>query len=364
MMSHYEQRLVADRRKIDLAVEEVGEKVRAAQQAAIESVLTGDRQRAYRTVLDDLPINRRVRRIDRACHRFVVRHLPSAGHLRWVSSVLRMSVALERIGDYAATICRAAVQLEAPPPQSVARDLELMADQGRRVFTRAMRAWNEANAEMANITLGMAVQAAGASNKVFADLLAIGDRDERSTADLFALLTVFNRLDRIVAQAKNICEETLFVATGETKAPKVYRILFVDEKNDCWSQLAVAQGRKAFADSCTFDSAGWSPADEIEPRCRAFMERQSLDTFELEPRRLDPRRDALAAHHVIVSLGGDLRSHVERIPFQCIVLEWEAGPDLTGLDQERADSLLRAGLLTLSAQLTELVELLHGQETD
>ncbi|MCG8461543.1 MAG: hypothetical protein MI919_35125, partial [Holophagales bacterium] len=245
-MSHYQERLESDRLAIGRQVEEVGERVEAAQQAAVESLLAGDRHLAYRTILEDLPINRRVRRIDRACHSFVARHLPSAGHLRWVSSVLRLNVALERIGDYATTICRAAVQLTATPPPTVARDLDLMADQSQRVFAQAMRAWYEGNAEMARGTLGMAVQAADTSDKVFADLLEEGNRGERPLADLFALLTVFNRLDRVVAQAKNICEETIFATTGETKAPKVYRILFVEEKDDCWSQLAVAHARKAF----------------------------------------------------------------------------------------------------------------------
>ena len=44
-----------------------------------------------------------------------------------------------------------------------------------------------------------------------------------------ALLSALNHLERISDQAKNICEETLFTITGETKAPKVYKILFLDQ---------------------------------------------------------------------------------------------------------------------------------------
>ncbi|MEM7585763.1 MAG: PhoU domain-containing protein [Acidobacteriota bacterium] len=361
-MSHYEERLEADRRKIAREVQAVGERVEAAQQAAIEALLSGDRALAYRTVLDDLPVNRRVRRIDRRCHAFVAQHLPSAGHLRWVSSVLRLNVSLERIGDYASTIGRSAVQLTQTPPEAVARDLELMADQGRRVLSQAMRSWNEGNAEMARGTLGMAAQASGAAAKVFADLLDAGDRGERPIGDLFALLTVFNRLGRVAAQAKNICEETIFAVTGETKAPKTYRLLFVDEKDDCWTQLAVAQARKAFPDSGHYASAGWAPAEALEPRCRVFMDRHHLDPTSLEPTRLDSRGAAFADAHVIVSLGGDPRPHVERIPYKTVVLDWQVGTDLTDLDQERAESQLRDGLRDLSARLTELMELLHGEE--
>lgn len=366
-MSHYEQRLEADRHKIALEVEAVGEAVETAQRLAIEALLAGDRQQAARTILGDLPINRRVLRLDRACHAFVARHLPSAGHLRWVSSVLRLNVELERIGDYAATICRAAVQLTEPPPAPVARDLELMADQGRRVLSQAMRSWNEGNAELARGTLGMVAQAAGASDKVFTDLLDAGQRAERPLADLFALLTVFNRLDRVIAQAKNICEETVFAVTGETKAPKVYRVLFLDEKNDCWSQLAAAHARKAFAECGEFASAGWAPAEVIEPRCAAFMDRHGLETAGLEPTSLEARRGFFADAHVIVSLGGDPRPHVGRTPYHSVVLEWPvlewpAGPELADLDQERVETLLRDGLRDISARLVELIQLLRGEE--
>ena len=138
-MSHYEERLEADLGKIRGRLKEIGTQVEEAHKAAVHALLTGDRALAYETILSDHPINREIRGIDQACHAFVARHLPSAGHLRFVSSVLRLGVGLERIGDYASTICREAVQLSAPPSKAVARDIDLMADQSRGVLRQAMR---------------------------------------------------------------------------------------------------------------------------------------------------------------------------------------------------------------------------------
>ena len=45
-------------------------------------------------VLGDRRVNRKIRDIDHMCHAFIVRHAPSAGHLRYVSAVLR----LEKLG--------------------------------------------------------------------------------------------------------------------------------------------------------------------------------------------------------------------------------------------------------------------------
>ena len=361
-MSHYEQRLEADLEKIRGRVKDVGARVEKAVTAAVRALLSGNRGRAAEIILGDLPINREVRSIDRDCHAFVARHLPSAGHLRFVSSVLRLIVELERIGDYAATISRETVQLTERPGGTVARDLELMADQSRRVLNQAMRAWNEANAELARGTVGMTKQASSASHKVFEDLLREGKEDPRPLRDLFALLVVFNRLDRVVAQAKNICEETLFAVAGEIKAPKRYRILFVDEKNDCLSQMAEAYARKAFPESGEYTSAGWAPAESLEPRCQLFMDRHGLDTSRLAPSQLEPIHDELASYFVVVSLVGDPRSHIPEVPFHTVLLEWDLGPSPEGMDQERAEQLLENAYKQIAHQVRELMETLRGEE--
>ena len=225
-----------------------------------------------------------------------------------------------------------------------------------------MRAWNDRNAELARGTMGMVKQATGASHKVFADLLREGKEDPRPLKDLFALLVVFNRLDRVVAQAKNICEETLFAVAGETKAPKHYRILFIDEKNDCLSQLAEAYARKAYPKSGQYRSAGWAPADGLDPRCQLFMDKHGLDASRLASSRLEPSHEELAGYHVIVSLGGDPRPHLGEVPFHTVLLEWDAGPDAEGMDQERAESLMEDAYKTIAHEVRELMETLRGEE--
>ena len=132
MSSHYEERLQRDLDWIQDLVGVVGNRLVQTIQDAATAVLTCDNQLAAQTIIGDYTINRQTRELDRLCHAFVARHLPSAGHLRYVSSVLRLNIALERIGDYGATISRTAVQLSEPPPSAVSRDIEMMAEQSRR----------------------------------------------------------------------------------------------------------------------------------------------------------------------------------------------------------------------------------------
>ena len=123
-MSHLEARLEHDINKIRAQMAEQSQEVIRAVKDAVHALQTGNKPLAYDTILRDHPINRQMREIDRICHRFIAVHLPSAGHLRLLSAVIRVNIELERIGDYAVTIAREGVQMSAPPSGVMARELE------------------------------------------------------------------------------------------------------------------------------------------------------------------------------------------------------------------------------------------------
>ncbi len=115
-VTHYEERLERDLGEIRSRVRAVGDLVEEQVRDAIQALLTMDPDLANQVILKDRIVNRETRDLDRLCHGFVVRHLPVAHHLRYVSAVLRMDVALERVGDYAVTICRHSIRCSTLPP--------------------------------------------------------------------------------------------------------------------------------------------------------------------------------------------------------------------------------------------------------
>lgn len=363
-MSHYEERLQKDLARIRDAVAEVSAEVQRALKESVYAVLAGDVDRAYAVVLGDMSINRRVRAIDRRCHAFVARHLPSAGHLRLISSTLRLDVELERVGDYAVSIAREAVQLSAPPTSAFARDLELMAEQTEQVFSAAIRSFLDGNAELARATKDSAYQVERTYESVFNDLLEEGEKSGRPLKDLFALLVIYNRLGRVADQSKNICEDTIFATTGETKQPKVYRILFVDARNDCASQIAEAIGRKAFPNSGEYDSAGWDPAAGLDPALLGFMERKGHSlTAAVASSLATTTVHELNDYHVIVGLGGDAREHIDQTPFHTIVLRWDVGQCPEEFDAA-ADAQLDEIYKNLAGRIEDLMIALRGDSAD
>lgn len=351
MSSHYEARLQKDLDWIEELVGIVGASIEEAIGNATRSVLTVDKDLAADTVIGDFLINRQTRELDRLCHAFVARHLPSAGHLRFVSSVMRLTIALERIGDYAGTISRTAVQLAAPPPPVVARDVQMLGEHARRLLHEALRSFLSRDVGLAQATVTSASQFTHHFDSVFTDLVKEGEARTRPTHELFALMATFNRLDRVIHQAKNICEETNFVCTGKMKGERQFQLLFVDGRNDGRSQLAEHFTRKAFPQSGSYRSAGLDAAEEIDPAYVAFAHKNGMDLSRSWPTSLQSLVEQLAEFHVVVCLQKGMRDRLPRIPFHTTVLEWDLGAEQGPEDSFRL----------LTPRIRDLLERLRGE---
>lgn len=346
-MSHYERRLEEDEARIRAEVRKVSDRIQRALDDSVRALLTSDRDLTNATILGDLQINRDIREIDHLCLVFVTRHLPTAGHLRFVSAVRRLIIELERIGDYAVTISRASIQLTQAPPGTLMRDVELVADHGRRILAQAMEAFNEGNAEAAKAIMALAGQMDRTFHRALSDLVREGEKGSRPVGDIVALQTIFNRLERVNDQAKNICEETIFAVTGETKPPKVYRILFVDERDDCATKLAEALASSEFPASGRYASAGWSPAEAMDPACRGILDAHGLDLDTYEPVQLRAVHDVLDDYHVIVGVGADPVGQIPDLPFHTVLLHWPLTADGPEAALEALRPLVRGLMETL-----------------
>ncbi len=361
-LKHYEARMQADLIEIREMVGRLAVLIERQVGDAVHSFLEGDRHLANDVVLGDRRVNRKIRDIDHLCHAFIVRHAPSAGHLRYVSAVLRLDVALERIGDYASTIGREIIQLTGRPPDRIVRDVELISHQARRTLHQSLVAFQEGDAELANETLGMAGQTDSTLQKVFEELLDAGEGREIPLRDAFAVLRIINLLKRVAEQAENVCEQTLFAITGETKDPKSFRILFLDERNDGVSQMAEAYAAKAFPESGTYASAGWAPAAALDPGLVEFMDASGIDMRENRPSELRPIHEEPRHWHIVVGLHPEARRHIPRLPFRTLFLDWsDTVPDL-GESEDLGEGEMDEALKSVKLGVRDLILTLRGPD--
>ncbi|MEN8177423.1 MAG: PhoU domain-containing protein [Pseudomonadota bacterium] len=355
-MSHLEARLERDLNQIRQQIDDQAKLVQEAIKQSVHALQTGNSKLAYATVLNDHPINRKMREIDRLCHSFIAVHLPSAGHLRVISSTIRVNIALERIGDYAGTIARESVKLSSPPSGSTVDTLELVSGEAQQILDQASSAFHENNAEAAKAVIKQAAKLEQSLEPIYKRMLS--DISAENTRDQLGVFIILNQLKRVADQAKNICEDTVFSVTGDTKAPKVYNILFLDERNSLRSQMAEAIGKMNFPNSGQYSSAGLTPADSVNQGLIDFLEGRGISPQEAEVRAVsDITYDELVTFHIIVSLGNSVSEYIDEVPFHTTVLEWDVGPSPKADDSAAIESLYRE----LAVKISDLMTLLRGE---
>jgi phosphate transport system protein len=349
-MSHLEERMESDLNYIRDWVWKLGEDVEEALRNAKKVLVLRDPEMAYDIVLGDHPINRDSRECDRLCHTFIARYLPGAGALREMASTIRINVVLERVGDYAVTICREALQLEGPLPERFSVRIDSLADDAIEILSDARRAFREGNAERAIALMQAAKRMEGRMDGFYEELFAEDDRMDAPT--MMAIFVVFNMFKRVADQAKNICDQTVYAVRGVAKIPKVYPILFLDRPGSGIGLLATAIGRQTCTDSADFAVATPGKRDEPSAELRAFLEEAGLPNHELESERLEALEHDLSNYIVLVAVNGKVSDYVDKVPFHSSARNWSIPEGADRAEQYRL----------LSREINDLVTLMAGTD--
>lgn len=349
-MSHFEERMETDLKFIRDWLWKIGEDVETALHNAKKTLILRDAELAYDTVLGDQPINRDSRECDRLCHTFIARHLPGAGHLREMASTARVNVSLERVGDYAVTICREALYLPSPLPGQLPLKIDEMFDESIAMLSDSRKSFRDGNAELAMALMQTTKRVQVKMDGVYEILFAEDDRMDGAT--MMAIFVIFNLLKRIVDQAKNICDQTVYAVKGIAKIPKTYRILFLDQPGSGAAQLATAIGRKNFPESGYFIPATPGTSDPVPSELQEFMLETSLPDDDLVTEQLEALEHDLAEFTVIVSLNGVFEDYIPKVPFHTSALNWTLP---AGTDLQQRYRMLRG-------EIEQLMTLMAGDE--
>lgn len=193
----------------------LGSMVEQAVMSAMDALKRRDIAFARRVYRDDININEKRFAIENAIIITMATQQPMAHDLRTLAAFLEICTELERMGDYAKGIAKVVIRLgeyEFPIPM---REFEQMAEISISMLHRALSAFVEENASVASQIPLEDDQVDELYEQVYRMIVSSMISNPEVIDHSNLLLWVDHNLERLADRVTNICERTVFVATGE-----------------------------------------------------------------------------------------------------------------------------------------------------
>jgi phosphate transport system protein len=215
MALHTDRRYEEELAKLRQLILEMGGLVERQIGDAMTALARGDRALAEATIERDHQVNRFDVEIDEECLRLLALHQPAARDLRLITTGLKITTDLERIGDLAVNICERALELTAGMGEPRI-DLQRMADTVRKMVRESLDAFVREDAELALSVCkeddAIDLQYAQMFGDILEHMRAQPENIVQGTSQLF----IAKHLERIADHATNISEMVIFMVKGKS----------------------------------------------------------------------------------------------------------------------------------------------------
>lgn len=172
--------------------------------AASEEIYAGDKK-----------INDKRYEIEERTITLIATQQPMARDLRIMAAILEIITELERMGDYAKGIGRINIMMGTETKLKVSPDFLRMAEICVDMLHRALEAFVTGNVELARLIPKDDNKVDELFNKVHAEILQQMVDVPKDIPTINHLLWACHNLERLADRVTNICERTVFIATGE-----------------------------------------------------------------------------------------------------------------------------------------------------
>ena len=210
-------------RQYDIELEEIrrgvlnmGGLAEAQVVKAIEGLRSGQLDLLDTVVEGDKPINLAQIELDNACSHIIARRQPAAGDLRLVLSVIKIASDLERIGDEAKKIAKAARRLHSAETPFVPRvGLTQAVELALELLRASLDAFARVNPEGIEDLRRKDAEIDAGFKGVMRQLITYMMEDPRTISSCLEMLFIAKAIERVGDHAMNIAEHVVFVARGE-----------------------------------------------------------------------------------------------------------------------------------------------------
>lgn len=183
---------------------------------AIEALVERDTNRARATIARDTEVNRMDVENDELAIRLLALHQPAASDLRFITTSLKITTDLERIGDNAVNICERVLELNEEPQLKPYIDIPRMATIAQSMVKDSVDAFMRDDPDLAEEVVDRDDEVDGLNYQIYRELLSYMVEDPSSIARATRILFVSKNLERVADHATNIAEMVVYMVKGRT----------------------------------------------------------------------------------------------------------------------------------------------------
>ncbi len=184
-------------------------------QNAIRGLTTRNAELCNEAIAEEDEVNQLERRIDADSFEILMRYNPVAGDLREVIAGMKVANNLERISDEARNIARRARKLLKHPEIPEVHLIEAVFEKALGILREAMRAYAEADKDLALSLYGLDHILDDAHNDVIRELSKCMYREPTQVKQILHLIFMVRSLERVGDHYVNIGEDAVFLASAE-----------------------------------------------------------------------------------------------------------------------------------------------------
>jgi phosphate transport system protein len=181
---------------------------------SVEALKKRDIQASEKILEFDREINKKRFEIENQLMILIATQQPMAHDLRLLASSMEIISELERMGDYAKGIANINIRMGDAPLLKPLIDIPRMANKGVDMLHRALTAFTNEDVEAARAIPVEDDEVDALYNQVYRELMTFVIQDPTTIERANWLLWVAHNLERVADRVTNICERTIFIATG------------------------------------------------------------------------------------------------------------------------------------------------------
>ena len=213
---HTDKRYEEELKKLREDILYMGGLVEDQIQKAVSSLVDRGSKLAETIIQRDHEVNRLDVEIDDVCIRLLALHQPAARDLRFITTALKITTDLERIGDMAVNICERALELNNEPQLKPYIDIPRMARISQRMIHESLDAFVREDTELALKVCKDDQEVDDLNSQIFRETVSFMIEDPHTINRAMKVGFVSKYLERIADHATNIAEMVVFMVKGKS----------------------------------------------------------------------------------------------------------------------------------------------------